>query len=490
MPFVDFSIMLPLYPHQTAAITKALTRNGTLALFHSPGLGKTRTCLELYTQLRRATPDLKLLVVCPISLIDAAWGVDIEKFTSWTYSSLRKGFAPVVDIGLINYEAIIRPATQRKLLPWANAPKMLVLDESSRLRDPSSLTTKTLLTLAPEYRYRVVCSGTPSPNGLYELWAQIKLIDPNLVHRSFWAWRREYFHLGRHGRTMPEPPPNRMAMASLFQSGWTWQITQANQDRLLTRLLPATHWVRKEDALPNLPERLTTMRHVTLSEDEQRAYDTMKRQLVVEFHDEAVTAELALTKLMKLRQLASGFLYGATVHVTGTARLRLLKETLEDLGEQNVIIWANFHQEIEQIAALLGDQAVTLYAKTKDRAESLRRFGTTARYLIAHPRSAGHGLTLTQASTIVWYSLDWSLEAYSQANDRIHRIGQTQSCLYVHLIGKDLIDAEIWSVLQRKTTLQAAIHNILGQPLRSDDSAAACESHYQTVADRVGVSSE
>ena len=482
--------MLPLYPHQATALAKALARRGTLALFHSPGLGKTRTCLELYTHLRHAQPDLKLLVVCPLSLIDAAWGVDIHKFTPWTYSSLREKFAPTADIGIINYESMIRPATQRKLLAWQSVPKMLVLDESSRLRNPSALTTKTLLALAPDYQYRIVCSGTPSPNGLYELWAQIKVIAPDLVHRSFWAWRREYFHLARNGRTMAEPPPNRHAMASLFQSGWQWSITQAQQDRLLTRLLPATHWVRKEDALPDLPPRITTIRHVTLSPDEHRAYETMRRQLVVEFQHEAVTAEIALTKLMKLRQLASGFLYGQTVHRIGSSRLNLLKETLDELGDQNVIIWANFHEEIEQIAALLGDQAVTLYAKTKDRADSLQRFGTTARYLIAHPRSAGHGLTLTQSSTVVWYSLDWSLESYSQANDRIHRIGQTQSCLYVHLIGKDLIDDEIWGVLQRKTTLQAAIHKILGHPLRSEDSSAGSEGDYATVADRLDLSSE
>ena len=455
----------PLYPHQRAAIEK---QRGSLAIFHSPGLGKTRTCLEIFSRLRLATPTLKLLVVCPLSLIDAAWGADIQKFTTLTWCALKRTNR-AADIFIVNYETIIRASGQQRLQEAGllNAPLMLVLDESSRLRDPRSLTTKTLLALAERCQHRFVLSGTPAPNGLQELWAQLKVVDPTSVHRSFYAFRREYFHLARGQRTMTEPPPSRGAMATLFQQGWSWQITDANRTRLLTRALPIADWVRKEDAL-QLPERITQIRHVTLGAEEQKAYTLMQHQLVVEFQSllnqpgEVITAELALTKLMKLRQLSSGFLYGETVHRIGTSRLRLLKETLDELGDQPVIIWANFHEEIEQIATLLGDQAVTLYAKTKDRNDSLRRFGPEARYLIAHPRSAGHGLTLTQSSTVVWYSLDWSLEAYSQANDRIHRIGQTRSCLYVHLIAPGLIDEDIWTVLQRKQTLQEAIDKILG----------------------------
>ena len=128
---------------------------------------------------------------------------------------------------------------------------------------------------------------------------------------------------------------------------------------------------------------------------------------------------------------------------------------------------------------------MTLYAKTTDRAESLRRFGTEARYLVAHPRSAGHGLTLIQASTCVWYSLDWSLEAYSQANDRIHRIGQEKSCLYVHLIGKGLIDEHIWNVLHGKQRLQDAIDAALGGHVALRD----CAQDQDPMAASLGVAS-
>ena len=471
----------PLYPHQQAAIDKAA--QGSLAIFHSPGLGKTRTCLEIFLRLR--TPDMKLLVVCPKSLLDAAWGADIEKFTTMTWCHLKR-YDRTAEVFLINYEALIRPSGLRLLQESGLLMHslMLVCDESSRLRNPTSHTTKTILALAAKCTHRFVCSGTPAPNGLYELWAQLRVVAPQSVHQSFWAWRREYFHLGRNGRSMAEPPPSRRVMATLFQQGWSWQITEANRDRLLSRAMPISHWVRKEDAL-NLPERIIQVRHLTLSDSEAKAYEAMRKTLVVEFQSEVITAELALTKLMKLRQLASGFLYGATVHRLGTSRLRLLEETLQDLGEQPIIIWAQFHEEIEQISKLLGDRAVTFYAKTKDRAASLSAFGTTAQYLIAHPRSAGHGLTLTQSHTVVWYSLDWSLEAYSQANDRIHRIDQTRSCVYVHLIAPGRIDEHIWNVLHAKATLQHAIDAVLGT--RSRVETADRPLPETSLADGMGV---
>ena len=452
----------PLYQHQLKTIFRAET-NGSLALLHEPGLGKTRTTLEIFLRLRAQTPDLRLLVVCPLSIIDAAWGADIQTFTVLSWCRLTR-YDRAADIFLINYELLIRPSGQRLLKESGllAQPLMLVIDESSRLRDPRSLTTKTILALAEQCQHRFVLSGTPTPNDLHEIHAQVRVVDPDCLPRSFYVFRRTFFYLGRGSKMLTEAPPSRAAMQTLFRQGWEWKITDEKRDQLLARIAPICSWVRKADAL-RLPERITTIRHVTLSHQEQLAYTRMKQELVVEFERETVTAEIALTKLMKLRQLSSGFLYGDTTHRIGTSRLTVLLETLEELGPQPVIIWCQFHEEIEQVATALGEKAMTMYAKTADRTESLRRFGTEAQYLIAHPRSAGHGLTLTQAATCVWYSLDFSLEAYSQANDRIHRIGQTRSTLYVHLIAPGLIDEHIWDVLQQKRTLQEAIDAVLGR---------------------------
>ena len=459
---------LPLYLHQHESIQRALRRNGSFALFAEPGLGKSRTALEIFSRLREQTPDLHMLVVCPLSLVEAVWKTEVEAYTPFRWCALKR-YDRAADVFVVNYEILSRAAGKRLLEESGilTHPVLLCLDESSRLKDPRSLTTKTCLALAARCVVCFFLSGTTESYTLAELWPQIKVVEPTAVHKSFWAWRRTYFHLARGTKTLPDVPPDRRAMQQLFQSGWRWNITQANQDRLLTTIAPLCHWVKKEAAL-NLPEKIITQRDVYLSSVEWQAYETMRKALVVEFESETITAELALTKLLRLRQLSSGFLYGQTIrHHTGTSRLAVLQETLEELGPQPVIIWAQFHEEIEQIATALGERAVTLYSKTKDRDASLKQFGKEAQYLIAHPRSAGHGLTLTQASAAVWFSLDWSLEAYSPANDRIHRLGQTRSCLYTHLMAKgpqrqETIDDQLWAVLQQKRTLQEAIDQALG----------------------------
>jgi len=452
----------PLYPHQFEAIRRGEAA-GSLAIFHEPGLGKTRTTLEIFRQLRQEIPLLKLLIVCPLSIIDAAWGADIQTFTTLRWCLLKR-YDRTASVFLINYELLIR-STGVRLLQVSGVllhPLMLVIDESSRLRDPRSLTTKMILTLAERCQYRFVLSGTPTPNGLHEIHAQIRVVDPDCLPRSFYTFRRTYFYLGRGSKMLSDAPPNRAAMQELFRQGWEWKITDEKRDQLLARIAPICSWVRKSDAL-QLPERITTIRHVTLSPQEQRAYDQMKQQLVVEFERETVTAEIALTRLQKLQQIANGWVYGETTHRIGTSRLTVLLETLEELGPQPVLIFAMYRESIAQIAEALGDRAVTLYAETKDRNESLRRFGAEAQYLVAHPLSAAHGLSLTQSSTVIWYSLPWSLEQYVQGCDRVHRIGQTRPVLYVHLIAPGTIDEDIWAVLQQKKTLQEAIDAVLGK---------------------------
>lgn len=158
---------MSLYRHQKEAVEFAIENNGCSALFHDPGLGKTRTGLEVFSYFKKRTPDLRLLVVCPLSLINSAWGEDIKRFTSFSWSSFKglKKLKTLPDIIVINYEALI----SRKNLPTIEQlvyrlPFMCILDESSRLKNNKSITTKTLLNLADNFRHRVVASGTPMPN--------------------------------------------------------------------------------------------------------------------------------------------------------------------------------------------------------------------------------------------------------------------------------------------------------------------------------------
>ena len=462
----------PLYQHQRDAAAFAEAVGGNCAMFHEPGLGKTRTSLEIFRQRRVRNPQLRLLVVCPLSLVNAAWGEDIKRFTDFTFVPFKQMGAAVPDIVIINYEALISkkhlPALKRMV---AAQPFMCVLDESSRLKSNKSITTKTLLELAPLFKYRIVASGTPMPNSELELWGQINFLRPEYLCKSFYAFRNTYFHLERNGQKMRLSGQyiSREYMREILSSGWRYAITGENRQRLMDKIRPLANWVKKEDAL-DLPEKVDEIREVELSAEEWSAYEDMRKYLVAEINGTEITAQVALAKLMKLRQATSGFFYAADGKVVETgksSKLRELENVVEELGNQPVIIWVQFHQEVEAVQKMLAakygaEQVVTLYSETPDRDESIWRFKTgQARYLVAHPKSAGHGLTFVNCSVMVFYSLDYSYETHTQARDRIHRIGQNHSCLYIYLLANDTIDGHLLKVLQKKQSLQEAVHALV-----------------------------
>lgn len=470
-----------LYKHQQNAVKFALANNGCCALFHDPGLGKTRTCLEIFKTYRSANPHLRLLVVCPLSLVNSAWGEDIKRFTSFSYVPFKELKVEIPDIIVINYEALISkrhlPVLRRLIFQH---DFMCVLDESSRLKNNKSITTKTLLDLAEDFKYRIIASGTPMPNSELELWGQINFIRPFILHPSFYAFRNTYFHLERNGVVMHMTGQylNREQMRKYLSTGWKYSITPAQRYQLMSVIKPFTHWVKKSEAL-DLPEKIDQIREVVLNPKEQKAYDEMEAFLITEIEGTEITAQVALAKLMKLRQATAGFFYSSTGEVAEighSTKLKELEEILEELGSQPVIIWVQFHHEVRVIEKLISekygaDQVATLYAETKDKDDSINRFkNNQVRYLIAHPKSAGHGLTFTNCSVMVFYSLDYSFETHTQARDRIHRIGQKKSCLYIYIIARDTIDHELLKVLNRKQSLQEAVYALVRDKTKKQGS--------------------
>jgi|SRR3990167_714858 len=454
-----------LYSHQKEAI---LTCQKNIALFHDCGLGKTRTALEIFTKHRKTNPLLKMLVVCPLSLIYSAWRDDVLKFTDFTFANYKnlKEYDPTPDIIAINYESLISKKylkrIETQLKEW---PFLMVIDEASRMKSNKSITTKTLLDLAIYPKYKIVMSGTPCPNSELELWGQISFLDDTILPRNFYAFRNLYFQFERNGKTISGHTYSRQALRELLMRGWKYTITPANREKLMKQIAPICHWVRKEDAL-DLPEKIDEVREVTLSSEEARSYKEMRTQLITEIGNSEIVAQVALAKIMKLRQITSGFAYdpdGAVCKIAErSSKIRELESVLEELGQKQVIIWVQFKEEVEQIKNLLEEKSVTLYSGTYDREDSIKLFKNgSVQYLIAHPLSAAHGLTFEKCDTQIFYSLDYSYEHYEQARNRIHRIGQKNRCLYIHLIAKGTIDEVLLNVLRKKQNLQEALIKIL-----------------------------
>jgi SNF2 family DNA or RNA helicase len=462
-------IASPLFRHQRDAVAFAISKNGNCALFHEMGLGKTRTAIEIYRMLALKNPELKLIVFAPLSLLQAAWGADIRKFSGLKFCDCHEKGIPSVlseSVLLLNYEMAIQEKSLKPLLElFSKYQFAAVCDESSRMKNSKAKTTKTLLKFAEKLKHRIVMSGTPAPNGLYEYWAQMQFVHPSIFHPSFYAFRNTYFHLERNGYKMIQQGSfmTRQMAKEIFSKGFKYEITPANEKRLVARMEPWAHQAKKINCL-DLPEQIDEVREVEMGPKQKVLYKEMKRNLITTIQGETVTAQVALAKLMKLREMTSGFAIderGETRDIGENPKIAELESILEEAGNQPVIIWCQFQKEIRDVSALLtklGKTFSTIYAETDDRNESIQNFlNGKSQYLIAHPRSAAHGLTFVNCSLQVFYSLSYSWEEYEQARARTHRAGQRNACTYIHILAKDSIDQEIYKVLQKKQSIQEVV---------------------------------
>lgn len=463
----------PLFDHQERAVDFILKKHGIGALYMDMGTGKTRTALEAFSRLRETNPGLKMIVIAPLSLLEAAWGEDIQKFTDFTYYNAHDNLVPDYlkdDILLINFEGVIQKKNSHITKHLLN--NFLVIDESSKLKSHNSKTTKTILSFKNLPKYKVIMSGTPAPNSPLEYWAQMEFLQDWTLHKSFFAFRNSYFHLQRGSQTMQIQPGqlvSRQLMREIMTKGWKYEITPINFKKMMDRINPLIFWAKKEECL-TLPEQVDEIRFVELSADQKRIYKEMKNNLITEIKNTPITAQVALAKLMKLREITSGFAIdpiGHEIEIGGSPKLDELEEVIEEAGNQQQIIWACFKWDINKICSMLQDSFGegcyrTLYSVTKDHQASINEFkGGEARFLVANPHSAAHGLTFVNCSLETFFSLDYSYEYYEQAKARIHRAGQTKSCTYVHLVAKDTIDEEIMKCLKGKSDINQIAYEMM-----------------------------
>lgn len=475
--------VMPLFDHQRTAANFAF-QNKHAALWHDPGLGKTRTALTVFDMHRendhRPLPEkLALFVFCPISLIEAAWHSDLKKFFGNKYVFINAhdhGLVQEADIIAINYEFLTRAEKMVRLMAFLKAsrrPWMAVLDESSRLKNPKSVTTKALLSLASWFDYRIVMSGTPAPNSEMEYWAQMQFVSPSVFPTRFPQFKNQFFHLEAKGQRIETQGMimNRVAMQELYKRGAEYQITDTKKKELFSRMAPWIHAAKKEECL-DLPEQIDESRFVEMGPKQKRAYKEMKNELITEIQNDMVVAQVALTKVMKLREITSGFAIGASgpVELNECPKMDALKEILDELGDRQVIIWCQFVWEIDKICGALtswSDKGVankpwaSLYGATMDREDSINGFiSGKYQYLVAHPASAAHGLTFVNCSHQIFFSMDYSWERYEQARARTHRAGQKSTCIYYHIMAKDTIDEQILEALRHKGDMQEIIFHL------------------------------
>lgn len=316
---------------------------------------------------------------------------------------------------------------------------MIVIDELSSFKNPQAKRFRALRKATPCAKRVVGLTGTPSPNGLMDLWAELYLLDRGeRLGRTIGWYREEYFRPGmRNGYLV-----------------YKWEPRHGARQEIEQRISDICVSMSAKDYL-QLPERIDNIIPVRLSESEKKLYDQMEQdQLLRMGEDDAVVALNAAAVMSKLLQIANGSVYlesGAPVKIHDR-KAEALEEIIDTTAEP-VLVFYSFRHDPDAIQRRISD------AKTLEGPEDIAAWNRgEIRVLLAHPASVGYGLNLQEGGhVIVWYGLTWSLELYQQANARLHRQGQERPVIVHHLTAEGTVDEQVIKALQAKDTSQAAL---------------------------------
>ena len=399
----------------------------------------------------------RVLVVAPLRVARDTWSSECSKWNHLRHIKMSLVLGNQQQrIRAINRSAGIY-VINRENLKWLidhygkSFPyDMVVLDELSSFKDPSSKRFRKMKKVRQFVKRIVGLTGTPAPNGLLDLWPQIYLLDMGKrLGRYISAYRNEYFVPDkRNGQVIFSYKPKPYAEREIYK--------KIND---LCVSMKAIDYIQ-------MPDRVDNFIEINMSNNEKALYDRLERDALLPFIDGDIDAVNAAALATKLLQMANGAVYDENKSVKHIHYKKL--EALEDLYEsangKPVLIFYTYKHDRDRIKALLGKDARVI-----DTAQDISDWNNgDIKAAVAHPASTGHGLNLQAGgSTIIWYGLTWSLELYQQANARLWRQGQKDTVVVHHIITKDTIDEQVIRVLQKKERGQTALMNAVKARLRS-----------------------
>ena len=433
-----------LHDYQRRAVDFVIDRK-RCGLILEMGLGKTASTLTAAVDLLDGCAVRKVLVVAPLRVANSVWRQEGSawahlkhlRFSVLTGSAQRRlaGLQVDADVYVINRENVVwLVETLGRKWPF----DMVVIDESSSFKNPAAQRFKALKRVLPLTEYMVLLTGTPSPNSLLDVWAQMYLIDfGEALGRTMTSYKQRFFRQD--------------------YSGYNWEIMEGCAEKIHTLMAPKTISMSAEDYL-TMPERIDLMERVTLSPADMVEYRKFEKTLLADLPTgEEVEAQTAAVLANKLLQFSNGALYTDDQHnwtPIHTDKLDRLEEILEDNPNETVLVAYNYRFDLERLKERFP------YARVLDKKqETLDAWNRgEIRLLLAHPASAGHGLNLQDGGAlIVWFGLTWSLEMYQQFNARLHRQGQTRSVRILHIVAAGTIDERVLSVLSTKNATQKSL---------------------------------
>ena len=474
-----------LYQHQCKAYSIALALP-CCALLMDMGTGKS-ICTVMVAGRRYLDGKIRrLLIVAPTSVC-AVWPAEFARFGDFPAQvrlllgtraqrvrALQALTAPTagdaLQVAVINYEAVWRvtDAAGKRDYLQEYRPDMIVLDESQRIKNPQAKQSRALHRLGDGARYRMILTGTPIQKNTLDLWSQYRFLDPTVFPCSFYAFQQRYAVLGGYNGKQ--------------------YLCPRNLPELTRRTHALAYRVRKEDCL-DLPEKIFEDRPVLLDGRTHKLYQQLARDAIAELESCEITANHVLTRMLRLQQVTGGFLRddAGALHQVHTAKLDALCDIAAALcldEGKKLVVFARFLAELDAIQgrleAMLGAAGLTPVridgsVASRDRGGLVEAFQTEedCRVFLGEIDACAEGLTLTAASTAVYYSVNWNYAKYDQSLSRIHRIGQQGACTYIHLIAPHTIDERIMDALHRKEDLARSVVDCWRELLMPDKEGGA-----------------
>ena len=445
------------------------------AYFMEMGTGKSKVAIDNLGVLFEKGEIKAALIVAPKGVYDN-WALGEiplhlperinRKIVSWTPSLSKKFSAELEElvmedfdglkIFVINVEAFSSPRGARTAGRFLvqNPENMMIVDESTTIKNRKAQRTKNLMVLTKYSKYRRILTGSPVTKSPMDLFSQCNFLDPSaLGYISFFAFQNRYAIVQK-----------RVMGARSFQ-----EITGYRRlDELNEKLFSFSTRVLKEDCL-DLPDKIYTRRNVELTDEQAKVYGQMKKLALAQLENgDLATTESVLTQIMRLQQICCGFFQPdvGQIQPLKNNRLNELMNITDEISGK-AIIWASYTHDIQQICQTLRDRfgpdsVATYYGATpQDRrqeiVEEIQDPDSPLRFFVGQPKTGGYGITLTAANTVIYYSNSYDLEIRLQSEDRAHRIGQTKSVTYIDLVSPDTIDEKVLDALRSKVNLAGMV---------------------------------
>lgn len=435
-----------LHPYQLAMIEKAKT-TPNMGLFMEPGLGKTTTALTIIAEQFTG----RTLIIAPKRVAETVWEQETKKWQHLQHLTVSKclgspstrlnALKTSSDILIVNLENLVWLLEQSQF-EFQN----LVIDESSRFKDPSTKRFKALKKCLKQFKRKLILTGTPTPQGVADLWSQVGILDSGeRLETSLTKFRMKYMkpdQMNRHTHVI-----------------YSWKLQEGASDVITKKIEDICVSLKADDYLQLPP--LTKLYHsIQIDKAERAQYDQLKKDMVAQVQGETITAPTAAALANKLLQFTSGAVYGddGQWFETHKAKLEFLESIMEESSSPTLVFYHFKHsltrlQELFPDAVVLDDSNIQTWRDGK------------IRIMLAHPQSGGIGLNLQcnvgETAQTVWYDLPWSSENYIQANARIYRQGQEKPVIIHHLCVSNSIDEQVVKVLEGKINLQDALLNDL-----------------------------